>query len=177
MADFDRAQTFVHTAEGGYQDHPRDPGNYVGGKIGVGQLIGTNHGISAPVLSRYLGRSATRQEMIDLPYQTALQIYRTNYWNPLALDALTDQQLALLLYDGAVNQGPRVARQALAFALGTVNVPIRASLTNADLVRLANDQDPAELHAAAWQYRHDRYPKRSPFTAGWLKRLEKLRRK
>jgi len=177
VADFDRAQTFVHTAEGGFQADPRDGGNYTGGKVGQGDLVGTNHGISAPVLSRYLGRTATRADMEALPYATALQIYRTLYWNPLQLDLLTDQQLALLLYDGAVNQGPRVARQALATALAAEGVPITARITNAQLVKLANGQDAARLHDHAWNYRRDRYPSRSPFYRGWLNRLEKLRRK
>ena len=178
MADFDLAQTFVHRAEGGYQADPRDPGNYTGGRVGEGTLAGTRYGIAAPTLSRWLGRPATRADMEQLPYATALQIYRSSYWNPLELDRLADQQLALLLYDGAVNQGPRVARQALAHALAAVGVTTITSKTaNGELVRLANGQDAAALHELAWHFRLQRYPKRSPFYRGWLNRLEQLRRR
>lgn len=178
MADFDLAQTFVHRAEGGFQADPRDGGNYTGGRVGQGALVGTRYGISAPVLARYLGREITRADMEGLPYGTALQIYRSLYWNPLELDRLSDQALALLLYDGAVNQGPRVARQALAHALATVDAgPINSRTTNAELVRLANGQDAARLHELVWHYRLGRYPKSSPFYRGWLNRLEQLRRR
>ena len=177
MADFDLAQTFVHRAEGGYQADPRDAGNYTGGRVGQGELVGTRYGISAPVLARYLGRPITRADMEQLPYATALQIYRTLYWNPLELDRLHDQQLALLLYDGAVNQGPRLARQALAHAVaasGPAN--IKSTTTNGQLVELANTRDASQLHELAWHYRLSRYPKASPFYRGWVNRLEKLRR-
>ena len=178
MADFDLAQTFVHRAEGGFQADPRDGGNYAGGQVGKGELVGTRYGISAPVLARYLGRPITRVDMEQLPYATALQIYRSLYWNPLELDRLTDQPLALLLYDGAVNQGPRVARQALAHALAATGTEsITSRTTNLQLVTLANDRDAARLHELVWHYRLGRYPKASPFYRGWLNRLEQLRRR
>ena len=52
-ADFNTAQNLVKKFEGGYSNDKRDPGNYTGAKIGVGKLIGTNWGISAPVLVVY----------------------------------------------------------------------------------------------------------------------------
>jgi lysozyme family protein len=45
MARFDDAVGFVFGNEGGLSMDPRDPGNY----DNAGNLVGTNHGISAKV--------------------------------------------------------------------------------------------------------------------------------
>ena len=114
MADFNQAQAFVKLAEGGYTDDPRDNGNWTGGRINVGTLIGTNHGISAPVLQSWLGRTPTVSEMKNLSYQTALAIYKKNYWDALTLSNVNNQSIALLIYDGAVNQGVGRMKQLVA---------------------------------------------------------------
>jgi len=176
MANFDDAQKFVHKAEGGYQADPRDRGNWTSGKRGAGELVGTKYGISAPVLSRYLGRTCTVQDMKALPYTTALAIYRDRYWDPLELDLLHDQQLALLLYDAAVNQGSGVARAALFKALEGIGATPTDARFTAHMVSLANQYSAEQLHPIAWEYRLSRYPKESPFYAGWMKRLNRLKR-
>ena len=61
--------------EGGYQDMVGDEGNYYDG-----QLIGTNHGISAPRLAEYLGRTPTVQDMKELKLETAQEIYKDKYY-------------------------------------------------------------------------------------------------
>jgi len=33
--------------EGGYSDDRNDPGNWTGGKVGVGELLGTKYGVAA----------------------------------------------------------------------------------------------------------------------------------
>lgn len=100
MASFRKAQKIVGLIEGGYQDDPRDTGNYYQGK-----LIGTNWGISAPTLASYLGRTPTKSEMINLSRSTAEQILKVNYWFKNHFDRLKNQSLATLIYDGTVNHG------------------------------------------------------------------------
>ena len=39
------AETLAH--EGGYSSNPKDPGNWTGGKVGAGKLLGTQKGIAA----------------------------------------------------------------------------------------------------------------------------------
>lgn len=46
-AVLERAYAVVLGYEGGFTQDPRDPGNWTGGRIGHGQLRGTQHGISA----------------------------------------------------------------------------------------------------------------------------------
>jgi len=108
-ATFDRAQHLVKTVEAGYSKDKKDTGNWLsvpGGK----RFIGTNHGISAPVLAQYfkdkgIDRMITKQDMIDLSYETAVSIYKKDYWDAQGLSSFKSQSIANVLYDGCVNQG------------------------------------------------------------------------
>ena len=84
--------------EGGYVNHPRDPGGP------------TNLGITIATLSDELGRAATIAEVRNLTRMTAASIYRKKYWNLIAGDALPSGVDALL-FDIAVNSGPVRALQ------------------------------------------------------------------
>ena len=53
MSDFAKAFVALMANEGGLSDVSSDPGNWTGGQIGAGSLIGTHWGLSAPVLVRH----------------------------------------------------------------------------------------------------------------------------
>lgn len=74
--------------EGGYSNHPSDPG------------AETMWGVTARVAraNGYLG------EMRDLPRDTAKAIYRKLYWDACRCDELPDR-LNFIVFDGAVNSG------------------------------------------------------------------------
>ena len=109
-ASFDRAQKLVKTAEAGYSKDRNDTGNWINVPGGGQRFIGTNHGISAPVLSQYfkdqgIKRLINKQDMIDLAYETAKEIYKKDYWDLAGLSNLKSQSIANVLYDECVNQG------------------------------------------------------------------------
>jgi lysozyme family protein len=139
MADFNTAQGLVSVAEGAYGNDQRDAGNYTGGAVGVGDLIGTNFGISAPTLSNYLGRTATLSDMQNLTYATALQIYKANFWNAIGGDKLDSQSVANITYDGAVNEGVGAMSSILSGIL-TIPVSIPFSQTVIDTINNYPDQ-------------------------------------
>ncbi len=109
FAEFERAQHLVKTVEAGYSSDRKDTGNWIdvpGGK----RFIGTNHGISAPVLAQYfkdrgINRLITKEDMMALKYETALEIYKKDYWNAAGLSNFKSQSIANVLYDECVNQG------------------------------------------------------------------------
>lgn len=138
MADFNIAQNLVKRAEGGYTDEPRDPGNYTSGKIGVGSLIGTNYGISAPVLKKYLGYEPMKSEMQNLSYQTAEKIYKNQYWNAIKGNEITNQKTANMLYDTAVNMGQGRAHQFAKEALKTEKYDVQ-KINSANQEKLFNE--------------------------------------
>lgn len=109
MANFEIADKLTRTAEGGYSDHRKDNGNWTGGKIGKGILIGTKYGISAPVLMAYLGRVPSVSEMKNLSSETVSKIYIRNYWTAIRGNEIANQDIANKIYDMAVTSGPGTA--------------------------------------------------------------------
>jgi hypothetical protein len=110
-ASFEVAQGLVKTVEAGYSDDRGDTGNWIT-IPGHGQrFVGTNHGISAPILHEYLGRYPKKEDMINLSYETALKIYKSKYWNEQNLSEFSNQSVANIIYDGCVNQGQSAMRE------------------------------------------------------------------
>jgi len=109
MANFKIANKLTRISEGGYSDVYEDNGNWTGGKIGNGVLIGTRYGISAPVLMAYLGRVPKVDEMKNLSEETASKIYKKNYWDVVCGDEIINQDIANQIYDMAVTSGPGTA--------------------------------------------------------------------
>jgi len=85
------AEVFKH--EGGYVDHPRDPGG------------ATNLGITHLTLAAHRGRKVTKADVKALGKQEAENIYRKSYWAKVHGDHLP-YGLDLVAMDGAVNSGP-----------------------------------------------------------------------
>ncbi|WP_276200290.1 glycosyl hydrolase 108 family protein [Chelatococcus sp. XZ-Ab1] len=95
--------------EGGYSTLRSDPGNWTGGKVGVGELKGTKYGIAA--------NSFPHLDIKNLTKAEAGEIYRTRYWNKVRCDQLPDG-VDLATFDPAVNSGPARAAKWLQAALG-----------------------------------------------------------
>jgi lysozyme family protein len=111
MADerFEQCLREVLRHEGGYSDHPSDPGG------------ATNMGITRKTLARWrkispwtdLPKSAVKA----LSRAEAAQIYRAQYWNPCKAGAMP-AGVDLAVFDFAVNSGPDRAARVLQAALG-----------------------------------------------------------
>jgi lysozyme family protein len=91
--------------EGGYTNNPNDNGNWTGGKRNVGNLVGTNFGISAPVYGEWIGRTPTVADMKAITKPIALQIYKKNYWDAMRADSINSQSVANILVDHGINAG------------------------------------------------------------------------
>jgi lysozyme family protein len=104
-ANFDKCLSHVLKYEGGYSDHPSDPGG------------ATNLGITHEVLAAWRGRPVTKADVTALTRAEAAEIYRARYWKPVAGDELP-AGLDLAVFDCAVNQGVGRATKLLQMALG-----------------------------------------------------------
>lgn len=94
--------------EGGYVDHPRDPGG------------ATNMGITLATLSRWRGKTVSKADVRALSRNEALSIYRAEYWNKTCPDG-ADLMLAgpdAALFDVAVNSGIGRAKQWYPLTVG-----------------------------------------------------------
>ena len=86
-------QSYVLASEGGYVNHPRDPGK------------ATNMGITIATLSAWRGTKVTDKDIRNLTQEEALAIYKAQYWDTVRADLLP-LGLDYLTFDYAVNSGP-----------------------------------------------------------------------
>lgn len=96
MDTLETALAHILQVEGGFSDHPADPGG------------ATKYGITQATLSNYLGRQASRAEVQALDWTTAKKIYRKYYWDKIGGDELPPP-IAIMTMDMAVNSGPKTA--------------------------------------------------------------------
>lgn len=101
MANFNLFIPEIQAAEGGYQDYDSDTGNY----NSIGENVGTNHGINAKVYERYIGRVPTVLDMQNMSAQTALEIFKNQYWDRVKADQINSQPVAETLTDMTINAG------------------------------------------------------------------------
>ncbi len=109
--NFDAVRSFVIREERGYSDDSRDDGNWSGGRAGVGVLIGSNEGVSAPAADAFMHRIMTARWMRALPDSVQRAIFLA-FWNRVAGDVLPTG-IDLMLIDSAWNRGPGTAVQIL----------------------------------------------------------------
>ena len=104
-SNFDACLKKVLEHEGGYVDHPADPGG------------ATNLGITRATLARWRGRAVSKAEVKALTRVEAAKIYRAFYWDEIAGDALP-AGLDFAVFDYCVNSGPGRAARALQTVAG-----------------------------------------------------------
>ncbi|MCE6415139.1 hypothetical protein KSA69_17050 [Acinetobacter baumannii] len=98
--------------EGGYVDHPSDPGGE------------TNYGITKSVARQY----GFKGSMKVIPMDIVERIYKDQYWNAMSCDSFPFS-IAFQLFDAAVNHGLLNARKLLQRAVGVKDDGIVGALT------------------------------------------------
>ena len=88
--NFVKCLTMLLKHEGGYVNHPRDPGGM------------TNLGVTKKVYERWIKRKVTEQEMKDLKPENVAPIYKVNYWDAVRGDDLPSG-VDWAAFDWAVN--------------------------------------------------------------------------
>lgn len=91
--------------EGGYVNHPSDPGGR------------TNLGITQAVWENWVDRPVTEEEMKSLTKDMVKPLYKDLYWERVKGDKLPSG-VDYCVFDAAVNSGVRRASQWLQTALG-----------------------------------------------------------
>lgn len=177
-SSFKESQFLVKGVEKGYSADKKDRGNYVKTKWGK-RFVGTNHGISAPILMEYLGRIPTQDDMRNLTYEEALEIYKKQYWTPQNLSLFNNQSIANLIYDGCVNQGIQAMKDIVRAAyiengmqLGSLENPFQEKW-----IKIANTLDHQSLFNSIKDGRERRYRESITFKThgtGWLNRLNSI---
>jgi lysozyme family protein len=147
--DFDKAVEIIIKIEGGYSSDPHDAGGE------------TNFGISKRVYPHVDIKNLTRN--------TAKRLYAADYWRAAKCDELPDQ-LKLLVFDCAVNQGQPTALKLLQLVLGVKQDTIFGEQTRHAL-KLHNPEDLAVRFMTARTLKYLTLPNFNRFGDGWLNRL------
>ena len=93
--------------EGGYTDHPKDPGGP------------TNFGITIADAKKYWKKDATADDMQLMTKDVAINIYTTKYWKTSYYDCdKLDGGVDLAVFDFGVNSGPATAKKYLDQSVG-----------------------------------------------------------
>jgi lysozyme family protein len=150
---FDEAFESLLRHEGGFSDHPADPGGAT--RFGVTQAVARSEGY--------------RGDMREYPLSDAKRVYRKRYWTALRLDEVP-AGMRFDLFDSAVNSGPA---QTLKWAQRIVMVPddgkigpaTLAALNSANVNKFVAKFNGVRLHFLA------SLPGWTTFGRGWARRV------
>lgn len=178
MASFQIYQATLKGLEGGYQALVADEGNY----NSLGQLIGTNYGISAVALEKYLGRVPSVSDMKTLSYSTALIIFKNEYWDMIKGDYINSQAVAETIVDHAVNSGRKTTVRIVQTVLNQYfgkNLVIDGDMGPITLaaVNSVNANDFFVKFSAAREAYYRSLSKFSIFGTSWLGRIQTIAQK
>lgn len=153
MAQFDSLIGRILAHEGGYVNHPSDPGG------------ATNFGITERVAREW----GYKGDMRALPRDTAVDIYRARYWDRVQGDKLPDE-VAFQIVDAAVNHGIGNAIRWMQRAAGVADDGIIGPVTLAAVAKA----DPADLVLLFNAIRLEFYASLTTFSTfgrGWTRRV------
>lgn len=162
MSRFSLCLDRVLKHEGGFVNHPKDPGG------------ATNMGITQAVLAEWLKRPVTEADVKALTRQTAADIYRARYWSPILAEGLPPG-VDYMVFDLAVNSGVARAVRFLQLAVGVTPDGKIGPVTLGAVARV----DPRALVLTLSERRENffRALKTFPtFGTGWIRRLRDVTR-
>jgi len=176
MAHFEKSIPHILEHEGGYVDHPNDPGG------------ATNYGISlrylikrGDLLGDFDGDGDV--DVDDIRAMTpgmARTVYKAGFWAPNKFDQVKSQMLATKIFDMCVNMGSKQAWKIAQRAISRSGQPlIDDGIVGPNTIRALNaihgvDYDTIvyirELQKAFYQRIMERKPKLRAFSLGWYRR-------
>ena len=160
-SNFAEALQTVLREEGGFVDHPLDPGGM------------TNLGVTRRVWEEWTGHPVTVRQMIELTPAKVAPMYRRKYWDKVHGDELP-AGVDLVVFDAAVNSGPGRAAKWLQACVGVdvdgdIGPKTLAAVNAFDATQLIDDYGRRRLafllDLPTWE----------TFGKGWTKRVAAVR--
>ena len=158
QANYDKCLETILHHEGGYVNHPKDPGGE------------TNLGVTKRVYEEFGGT----KDMKDLTVEDVAPIYKKGYWDKMKGDELPSG-LDLCVFDFGVNAGPGRAAKYLQTMIGTVADGGIGPNTLAKLKEYVDEHGLAKSIDNYQEARQAYYEKLSTFDTfgrGWTRRVD-----
>lgn len=163
MADFEKAIPTILKWEGGFVDHPADPGG------------ATNRGIIFSLFKQYaksLGLLPDITGLKNLTEAQAKKIYKVHFWDRMSGDLIKSQNVATIIFDAFVNCG----NNGIKIAQREAGVEADGAF-GPNTLAVINQASPKVLYAGIKdgriKYYNDlaeRKPQLKVFLKGWLNR-------
>lgn len=160
--NFDKSLTRALKHEGGYVDHPKDPGG------------ATNMGVTLATFREYVKKNGTKSDLKRITREQVAEVYYRHYWLAVKGDLLP-AGLDYAMFDFGVNSGPRRAIEFLQRILGVtadgkigpITLAAVGKADTANLIAQLCDNRLAWLRTlGAW----------STFGRGWTSRVVAVKR-
>ena len=160
--------------EGGCVNHPADRGGP------------TKFGITKQTYEAHIGRTATIEEIKNMPIETAREIYKKNYYFKPKFDQLPNE-IQPILFDMGINHGPYRAVKILQTVLneagfGPISIDGGIGPQTITTTERAQKEMHIYLNNAIVDERIkfynsivERNPSQKVFLKGWLRRAESFR--
>ena len=164
IENFDAAISHTLQEEGGYVNHPSDPGGM------------TNLGVTARVWEEWVGHPVDEKQMRGLTKVDVVPLYQRKYWNACRCSELPTG-IDLCVFDTAVNSGPgravKLLQQCLGVpadgAIGPKTINAASQFTGTALIHLI------EEYCSARQAFLISLPTFGTFGKGWTARVNRLK--
>jgi lysozyme family protein len=159
--NFDQSLKMLLKHEGGYVNHPRDPGGM------------TNLGVTKRVYEAWVGREVDEAAMRALTPDDVAPIYRENYWDAVWGDHLPSG-VDFSVFDWAVNSGPARAVKALQRIVGSVSDGIMGPKTMQAVMNMDAEKIIDMMHNERQRF-YERLDTFDTFGRGWTRRNNETR--
>ena len=146
--------------EGGFVNHPKDPGGM------------TNLGVTKKVWDDWTGGNADEQEMQSLTPDKVAPLYKKRYWDAIKGDDLPSG-IDLCVFDCAVNSGVSRAVRILQRILGVKDDGVIGAVTISAVTAIPVD-DLIERYTEERQDFLESLPTFSVFGKGWTTRVAQV---
>jgi lysozyme family protein len=156
-SNWDNAFKLMLASEGGFVNHPSDPGGM------------TNLGVTKATWENWVGRESDEKEMRGLTPEKVEPLYKKKFWDACCCDELPSG-IDYLVFDFAVNAGPGRSIKTLQSAVGATPDGGIGPMTLAAV----NSFSEAELVDKFSQAKEDFYRSLNTFETfgkGWLNRV------
>lgn len=163
--NFDASLKVVLIHEGGFVNHPRDPGG------------ATNLGVTKATWEAWKGKKVSIDDMKKLTQKDVTPLYKKNYWDKVKGDQLPSG-LDLVVFDFGVNAGPSRAVRYLQLVVGTKDDGIIGpnTLKAVDVYIKRTSVKQAVLDYSSMREKYYKSLKTfSTFGRGWLRRVEEVK--
>lgn len=161
MADPTILRPFILSWEGGFSNHPKDPGG------------ATMKGITLETFRHFYGSSRTVEDLKNITDEQWLSIFRRGYWDVWMADRIHSQSIANLLVDWIWASGPAIIPK-VQLLLGVKQDGVVGPVTLGAL----NTPDSVAMFQRIWNRRKtfiESCKGYNTFGNGWINRLNSIK--